>query len=207
MRVSHVYCKLIIPTYSPLCYFRKGHFYPGNYLDPGGKKQFKIRQRVLKRTISLRFLSFFSADKSAPRVKLETLGTSVKTILLLPVSRHSCVLFSLSLCRDSPHSSVVRPQLPIFVPQFAFSCPSLTQLLSAHQTEPTCPCFPWGPWYTWYSFLTSPRAEWQDALRLVTGFPFLFSCSSYLSVFLFSQENFPQDDITSEHLPQWPWPH
>lgn len=158
----------------------------------------------------LHFLPFFSADKSAPRVKLETLGTSVKTIYCCPCPDTPVSCSPLVCAETPPIAQWFVLSFLSFVTHFAFSCPALTQLLSAHQTEPTRPCSPRGPWYTWYRFLTSPEPsdtpQILNAMRLVTGFPFLFSCSSYLSVFLFSQENFPQDDITSERLPQWPWP-
>lgn len=69
---------------------------------------------MLKRTRSSPFSPFLQCWQICTSCEAGNPGNLCKDYLLLPVSRHSCVLFSLSLCRDSPHSSVVRPQLPIF---------------------------------------------------------------------------------------------
>lgn len=127
MRVFRVCCKLIIPAYSHLCYLRKGHFYPGNYLDAGGKSS-KYDNACSKDLALLHFLPFFSADKSAPSVKLETPGTSVKTVYCCP-------------CPDSPVSCspLVCAETPRLAQWFALS--SLSWCRSLPSAVPLWPSF------------------------------------------------------------------
>lgn len=89
------------------------------------------------------------------------------------------------------------------------SCLQATVCLQLSQVDPVSPAnpprFPRGPWSQRYRFRTSPESRETPqtfcAMCLLTGFLFLFSCSTHLSVLPFSPGNLPQDDITSERLP------
>lgn len=162
---------------------------------------------MLKRAISSLFSPFLPCRQICTSCAGNP-GNLCKDCLLLPVSRHSCVLFSLSgaetppIAQWFPSASYLRAAVCL-----QLSCSDPASLCTPDRTNLSCS--PQGPWYTRSRFLTSPT-EWRSSdLRCYAPCNcifFLFSCSSYLSPFSFSQENFPPNDITSEHPPQWPWP-
>lgn len=101
MRVFRVCCKLIIPAYSHSVTSERDTFTQEITWMREERNSSKYDNACSKDLALLHFLPFFSADKSAPSVKLETPGTSVKTVYCCPCP-DSPVSCSPLVCAETP---------------------------------------------------------------------------------------------------------